>query len=384
VTLAQTTAVWFNGAPGSRQTSKANVNAAGKWYWGNGTLSVYAVGTPKGIEAGQRHTCIRCDAHDIILENLDLRHTGTGQLGSNLVLAGYSNRISVRDCDFSQCAYHNMSIWPRQAGAVYTVQRCTFTRSGLYGNPGNGQGIDVISPGSVNDILLTVEYCDFSHSGTVVYYDHAIYFKTGRLIFRYNFVHDNWIGSGFKVSGTKVMSGCECYCNLMINTHTCVLTTHGGNHKIYNNTFKHFLQGIWQDDISGRAHPQGLIVKNNILDADNVTGSCVYHGDNVTGWVSDYNCVYNEPPGAFQWGAGTAYNWAQWLAKSGQDSQSIHVDPKFKDPHRDDYTLQPTSPCIHAGTEVGLTKDFYGNAVPAGRAPDIGAAQYVSATVSIP
>ena len=41
-----------------------------------------------------------------------------------------------------------------------------------------------------------------------------------------------------------------------------------------------------------------------------------------------------------------------------------------------DYHLQSSSPCIDAGTDVSLTKDFEGNPVPWGIHPDIGAYEY--------
>jgi hypothetical protein len=50
-----------------------------------------------------------------------------------------------------------------------------------------------------------------------------------------------------------------------------------------------------------------------------------------------------------------------------------YQDPPAATP---DFSLLSTSPCINAGTDVGLTEDYEGNRVPRGRAPDIGAYEY--------
>jgi hypothetical protein len=47
-----------------------------------------------------------------------------------------------------------------------------------------------------------------------------------------------------------------------------------------------------------------------------------------------------------------------------------------------DFRLQSTSPAIDAGANVGLTADFEGTPVPQGAAPDIGAFEYHSGTLT--
>jgi hypothetical protein len=44
------------------------------------------------------------------------------------------------------------------------------------------------------------------------------------------------------------------------------------------------------------------------------------------------------------------------------------------DPDNGDFTLQATSPCINAGTDVNITTDYAGN--PIVGAPDIGAYEF--------
>jgi len=62
---------------------------------------------------------------------------------------------------------------------------------------------------------------------------------------------------------------------------------------------------------------------------------------------------------------------------------NIETDPLFVDAANGDYHLRAGSPCIDAGTDVGLTQDFEGNPVPQGKAPDIGVYEYVFFPVSV-
>lgn len=51
----------------------------------------------------------------------------------------------------------------------------------------------------------------------------------------------------------------------------------------------------------------------------------------------------------------------------------IQADPLFVDPANDDYHLRPGSPCIDAGTDVGVMSDIDGDVRPIGPRADIGA-----------
>jgi len=57
---------------------------------------------------------------------------------------------------------------------------------------------------------------------------------------------------------------------------------------------------------------------------------------------------------------------------------NISQDPVFIDASNDNFKLQKTSPCLYAGTDIGLTEDYLGNSVPAGGSVDIGAYEYGS------
>jgi hypothetical protein len=69
----------------------------------------------------------------------------------------------------------------------------------------------------------------------------------------------------------------------------------------------------------------------------------------------------------------TIHTWEPTAQNTDPAFESIlYTDPLF-------LHLQNVSPAIDAGTDVGLTRDYDGNAVPQGLAPDIGAFEYIQA-----
>jgi len=56
----------------------------------------------------------------------------------------------------------------------------------------------------------------------------------------------------------------------------------------------------------------------------------------------------------------------------------IIADPQFVDFNARDLHLQPSSPAVNMGTDLGYTSDYDGNPVPIGPAPDAGAYEYQS------
>lgn len=114
-----------------------------------------------------------------------------------------------------------------------------------------------------------------------------------------------------------------------------------------------------------------LSIKNNIA-----SGACnlfaydlAASGNNT--W--DYNDYYNANSGSvFKWGA-TLQTWATWSAS--RDVHSIISNPIFVSTSIPELQLQSGSPCIKAGTNVGLTSDYAGNPVPS--TPDMGAYEFI-------
>ena len=116
------------------------------------------------------------------------------------------------------------------------------------------------------------------------------------------------------------------------------------------------------------ARTSSLVVKNNIMYADNVASRMINiaAGTGVVGIDIDYN-LYSAPVAGTEWlWLGVAKNWANWLADSGQDANSpAPADPQFIDDTIDNLKLKRGSPGLGVGVDVGLI--YHGSAPDCGR-----------------
>jgi hypothetical protein len=95
-----------------------------------------------------------------------------------------------------------------------------------------------------------------------------------------------------------------------------------------------------------------------------------YHNPN---WISDYNDWRGT--GGFQLARTQYSTLTAWAAVVGGEVHSITSDPLFTTNYPN-FHLRSGSPCIDAGTNVGLTTDFDGSSIVG--VPDIGAYEYKS------
>ena len=108
----------------------------------------------------------------------------------------------------------------------------------------------------------------------------------------------------------------------------------------------------------------GLVVKNNII-----------HGAGLPRTADVSHNLYTnvmfvqEKPG--------------WKPTAGESIEK-DLSKVFVDAAKRDFRLKPGSPAIDAGTDVGLKEDLSGTKVPQGKAPDIGAYEFVSGQAPAP
>jgi hypothetical protein len=69
-----------------------------------------------------------------------------------------------------------------------------------------------------------------------------------------------------------------------------------------------------------------------------------------------------------------AISYVSVTASDTTTTNNIAANPLFKS--NETFRLRPTSPCVDAGTDVGLTTDYWGHRVPQNGTPDIGACEY--------
>jgi len=207
-------------------------------------------------------------------------------------------------------------------------------------------------------------------------YDHGIDIGqngTDDNIIRYNEIYDNSDG-GIKILPDS--SGNKIYYNVVYGNTNEQLLDEGINSEWYNNIADSTGVGV------NSPYPVGLYLTKdctNITVKNNIFLNNQYHvlKDSLASIASmDYNCFYPDTGQKFHHD-GSTYNFADWKTNSGQDTHSMAVDPLMTDPGSDDFTLQVGSPCINAGTDVGLTEDYAGNSVLA--IPDIGAYEHQGA-----
>ena len=198
--------------------------------------------------------------------------------------------------------------------------------------------------------------------------------------YRYNYIHDTKANTSGLGIGQSIPSGTVhlAYGNLIVNTGVGgdsyginVGRYRDGQVYLFNNT-------IYQDgDIkhSGggikMASSTNVKMQNNIIYSNSDdTHILVIVGD--AGFASDYNLFYspNDPTNIFSLNGINYHTLIAWQSISSQDANSIYGNPLFIN-EASNWMLQPGSPAINAGINVGLTSDIMGN--PVIGLPDIGA-----------
>ncbi|MDR3666757.1 MAG: hypothetical protein P4L35_07940 [Ignavibacteriaceae bacterium] len=344
----------------------------------NLTFNSYGPGARPIIDGVYSNDCVEFEnANNVKFENLKF-------------VNGFPSDISMWNCNnisFESCNIdssigndiHNCNIYSGP-GSNLTVRNCTlnYSEQGTDHNEGN---LGIYIDGTTNTLMeydtltgnfsnirigfglntftngLIVRYCvlknpkwdnvdDDGSAGALFYYN---YFETS--IINVYFFTD---GSGdFEAYAAK---NCAYYNNTFI--------THGGDGSIHLNS----KTGI----------NNGIEFKNNIFYSDNSAGYFLY--EEVSGqmgsWTFTNNIYYMTTTSPHNWYRhGVTYNTlAQWQAL-GYDANSFYADPLFDNYATRDLSLKSGSKAISSGTNVGLTADLMGTAVPSNN-PDMGAIQH--------
>ena len=126
--------------------------------------------------------------------------------------------------------------------------------------------------------------------------------------------------------------------------------------------------------------------KNNIVDT--VSFFVNISSNNDTGLVTFDHNIYQSSglPWGFQIGA-SAMTWTTWQTHY-DGTGSLTGDPLFVNGGGSfalatDFQIPTGSPAKDAGVSVGLTSDYFGNPVPSGSAPDIGAMEFQQGVSSL-
>jgi hypothetical protein len=130
------------------------------------------------------------------------------------------------------------------------------------------------------------------------------------------------------------------------------------------------------------ASNNGNVFKNNILIGNNLRNNNyqIYYNpfkNGLTGVIFNSNLIYDSRTKytAYYGNKSRSIDYLETVQPI-YFSDNLTEDPQFTNLSSESFTLLPTSPCIDAGTNVGLIQDYYDNFVPQGNSVDIGAFEY--------
>jgi parallel beta-helix repeat protein len=365
------------------------------------TIGKYGTGPDPIINAeNTRHRCVWNVGHDYVtIQNLDLRNA----ISQGIVISDGASYVNVLRCAITGTSVNGIIVSSASELSVGgRIAHCTV--SGI-----SGIGIQI----SANTRAWTVEYntvedCVTGGTGAAIKAgvdeignqgDHVLQYNTCRrsgsngiwvdticdnpVIVRYNRCETN-TDNGIYI---EVSDDCDIHHNICIGNDRGILIKgqplgrqYSHRNVVYNNVCYGNGDNLAIAGGAGAADScVDNVVRNNICAAAIARElACWSGGENDgtlgSGNIYTHNCLGAESIGFILWGSGvTLDTYDAWETAYGASTHSVRADPLFEDVANDDFRLQAGSPCIDAGVDVGLRRDYLGHPVPQGNAPDIGA-----------
>jgi hypothetical protein len=407
--------IFINGTRTIRVLSKRELDKENKWYFDreNGRVYVYCASNPSnllievpsrsyGVEIKDKKFLkfkniqvektkgdgfrVEGDSHYITLEKVVAKENYN--TGMDVNCAGYTcTGGKVQDSIFMLNGGSGLKL---SYAANWTISQNKLTNNCQLKTGKDAHtfaaGIKMTATNSANNILER-NISSGNTNGCGIWLD----FCGGGNIIRYN----KTCGNGSAGIFNEITSGTEIYYNISCKNigrseasgiyieGRKGLAPKGGpatNVKVYNNVlFANDKFGlIIQNGDGVRGNCYGNIIKNNIIvntgNGPNLrVGGAAEQEKNII----ENNCFGNESLNFIEWGWGKyKSSYAGWEAAYGSLTNSIKADPQMVDPSKDGFRLKPTSPCIGAGTDVGLSRDHAGVDLIKGSPPDVGAYRY--------
>jgi len=206
-------------------------------------------------------------------------------------------------------------------------------------------------------------------SNNIIRYNNL--YNTSGFVSRASFSYGIWIRG---ISGVPADLVQVYYNRISVIKTAIAIDDYTTNAAIYNNSILSTTsKGIY---VSGTG-TSGIIIENNIVADAGLYGLQVVDKTKIT--TCDYNTWYAPSGTSYANINATNYgvsDFAAYKTATGWDAHGLWQDPLITSAATPDFHLLSTSPCINAGTNVGLTTDYEGNTVPVGAAQDIGAYEF--------
>lgn len=361
--------IFFNEVIGTKVASVDICYGTGKWYWAANVLYIYYTEDPDGaviIEASTRdHGVDTNDKSYLTITGLNVTMANI----RGIYVGGTYTSILVDENTISKSfAAGIVGRVVTSPGTGLTITNNTVTENGI-GVGGNGayppHGIGIQGADSSNyptNTVISENLFDGNHYGIESgYFADSILISSNKVL--------NSVESGIQIDGgrTTIISYNLVYSNNTVGIKLLNYEAGGwgsqtgnsilGNVIYYNGT-----------GLSVESEQTNLTIENNIL--NNNTNIAywqkeIYLGNyTFTGLIMDYNLYYQAGGGTYfsYDGSGpgdgdTATNFAGWKTQFGQDANSLNSDPLMTDPANGDFTLQPISSAIDAGTDPHVNGD---------------------------
>jgi hypothetical protein len=384
-----------------------------QWDWDSDILYVNVGEDPDTgtLEAGQRGFGIWASSKSYItIDGLTLIGTNAKLIQFNTVVEG----VTVKNCNMSYNGAEGGIMYNTRSGGSNVIDSNTIHDIALscigikdYGGSGSGSGTEsyirnnlVYNCGNsgifVRGNYQIIENNIIHDTGNTEAEMHALHIYSGspgegsgdNNIMRYNWIYNSITAPAVGKGGNafEIDLWCdynEISYNIAFNNDGSGLANYGASYtKVFNNVFYENLQSDSMNTyaevkfIGTAADPStNWEFKNNIAQATRADIYAIYvdeftYDQSPTITNNDY---YTTATNWYFWNNAGGNNLATWNALTGVGTD-INSDPLLTIPGSGDFTLQPGSPAIDSGVDVGLTQDFDGN--PIVSAPDIGAFEY--------